>query len=154
MTATVETRIENHAARELPPVLFVEDEASDYLAARHQLTKLQVRNPIDRVYSSDAVMDYLGKRGERRYTEGPYPAVIILDLVLPGDNGLDAQAKIRTNLRYRDIPIIAISSAERLNALRSAVQLGANAYMVKPFDISNFCRIALDLKIPLDFTTL
>lgn len=145
MTAILESPVERRRCAEPRSLLFVEDNEDDFVLARYELRKLKITNPVHRVSTVEQLLNYLGGYDEYAdRAEYPLPAVIFLDLRLPDISGLNAQAIIRSNLKYRDIPIIIISSNERLNALRSAVTLGANAYMVKPFCGKQFARILLD----------
>ena len=152
MTATLETTFEQRVSEGLKSILFVEDEADDFVLAQYHLKKLKVTNPVCRVRTVDELMMFL--RGVGIYSnreQFPLPAVIFLDLRLPGGGGLDAQAMLRTSLKFRSIPIILISSPENLAKLRAAVQLGANGYLLKPFKQADFCKLTLDLRLPLDF---
>lgn len=145
MTAILEPTVYESVGETLKSLLFVEDNEDDFVLARHELRKLKITNPVKRVATVEQLLNYLG--GFDQYADRvkyPFPAVIFLDLRLPDISGLNAQAIIRSNLKYRDIPIVIISSNERLTALRSAVTLGANAYMVKPFNGKEFARILLD----------
>jgi len=58
---------------------------------------------------------------------------------------------LRASLKFRKIPLIAISGDDRINALKSAVELGADAYLTKPFQGRDFLRLALKLRLPLEF---
>jgi CheY-like chemotaxis protein len=136
----------------LHTIVFVEDNPDDYVIARYELQKLKLRNPIHRVATFDALMAYLEKAHCNRHLEpASMPCVIVMDLRLPQTSGLNAQAALRSTLNFRHIPIIVISSPERLNALKSAVDLGADGYLVKPFNRTEFCKLALRLRLPLEF---
>ncbi len=152
MSGKSDLRESDSSKEQIKSILFVEDQTDDFLVASRELRRLNVANPICHVSSTDEMITYLG--GVGKYAERdkyPLPGLIIIDLRLPGRNGLDAQAYLRTRLKFRDIPIIAISSSEQVNALRSAVSLGANSYMVKPFDRAEFGRVVRNKKLPVEF---
>jgi CheY-like chemotaxis protein len=135
-------------------VLFVEDNLEDFAFATYQMARLKLRNNIRRVSTADEMLEYL--RGVDQYldrTRFPMPAVIVLDMRLPGSNGLEAQAMLRSSLRFRRIPLITISSAEYADQLQTSVELGADGSMVKPFNGAEFKRIVEDLRLPLEFDT-
>lgn len=136
----------------LQPVVFVENDSPDYLAAREQLAKLKLCNPIHRSHTVAGLMQYL-ERLQRTALKDPtsLPAVVVMELKLPKTGGLDGQAMLRSSLRFRAIPIIAISGPDRLNALHHAVSLGANGYLVKPFEAEAFRKLIDDLQLPLFF---
>ncbi len=60
------------------------------------------------------------------------PDAIVLDIGLPGIDGLFYTARLRENPATRQVPIISISGSE--NAGESAIAAGANAFVHKPFD--------------------
>jgi response regulator RpfG family c-di-GMP phosphodiesterase len=60
------------------------------------------------------------------------PDAVVLDIGLPGIDGLFFCARLRENPQTRDLPIIAISGSESNGA--SALAAGANHFVQKPFD--------------------
>jgi CheY-like chemotaxis protein len=133
-------------------VLFVEDNLDDFSLACYALSTIKLRNRVRHVGSADEMLEYL--RAMDRYLDTekyPMPAVIVMDMHLPGPDGMEAQTMLRTNLRFRHIPIICISSSESLPQLQTAVDLGADAWMLKPFSAVQFLNIARDLKLTLRF---
>lgn len=63
------------------------------------------------------------------------PDVIILDIMLPGLNGLDVCRKIRSNPDYNHIPIIIISAKTEELDVVLGLELGADDYVAKPFSL-------------------
>ena len=133
-------------------ILFVEDNLDDFIAATMALGKIHLRNKIIRVASADEMLNYL--RGVSKYiNQNRYalPAAVIMDMRLPRKDGIEAQAMLRCNLRLRHLPIISISSSENIEQLKNAVDLGADAWMLKPFSAVEFLNIARDLNLELQF---
>ncbi len=152
MTAMVQQPAGDKAVPGLMAVLFLEDNENDFELARIHLEKLKLQNPVYRVRNADDLMAYLhGAREYHNRSKYPFPAVIVIDQRLPKTSGLDVQALLRASLKFRTIPIIAISSPERIAALQSAVKLGADGYLTKPFQAGEFARHSLNLKLPLQF---
>jgi CheY-like chemotaxis protein len=152
MIARVEHAAQGKATEPMKAILFVEDNEDHFIIAWHQLRKLKIANVARRVSNVDDMIAYLS--GEGAYhdrKENPLPAVIFLDLRLPNRDGLEAQAWLRSKLKYREIPIILISTPDMVPLLESAVRLGANAYMLKPFNGPDLQRLILEQKLPLNF---
>ena len=59
------------------------------------------------------------------------PTVILQDLVMPDADGLDLVRRFRADDRFRDVPIIVLSSKEEAAVKAEAFALGANDYIVK-----------------------
>lgn len=59
------------------------------------------------------------------------PTVILLDLVMPEIDGLDVLRRLRADERFRELPIIVLSTKEEAAVKAEAFALGANDYLVK-----------------------
>jgi len=63
------------------------------------------------------------------------PQVIVLDINLPDMNGFDVCRALRENLRTSHIPIIFLTQRDQRSDKIAGLELGADDYIVKPFDI-------------------
>ncbi|MCW3491196.1 response regulator transcription factor [Dethiobacter alkaliphilus] len=68
-----------------------------------------------------------------RKIEAEKPALVLLDLVMPKLNGLDALQIMKENEEMKDIPVIVLSARAQEEDIQRAMDLGANDYMAKPF---------------------
>ncbi|MBQ3180887.1 MAG: response regulator transcription factor [Firmicutes bacterium] len=70
--------------------------------------------------------------------EKELPELLILDIMLPGEDGYAVLRKLRQNSRTRDIPVIMVTAkSSELDAVRGLDE-GADDYIVKPFGIIEF----------------
>ncbi|MFZ5352551.1 MAG: response regulator [Bacillota bacterium] len=60
--------------------------------------------------------------------------IILLDIVMPGINGLKVLEIIRSKKEYSSMQIIMLTSINESNVLKKSFELGANDYINKPFD--------------------
>jgi len=63
------------------------------------------------------------------------PDLILLDLRMPGPDGYALCKRVRENPDTRDIPIIILSGVSEVDARISAIELGADDFITKPFDV-------------------
>ena len=63
------------------------------------------------------------------------PDIILLDVNLPGMNGLDLAKVIRTELKYTEVPIIAITANVLVGDKERTIEAGCDDYLPKPLDI-------------------
>ena len=62
------------------------------------------------------------------------PALILLDLMLPGKDGLAVLQELKENEETRLIPVIVVSGKESHEQVQQAMMAGAIDYVIKPFE--------------------
>ena len=71
-----------------PPLLAIEDSDEDFAALARAIDKTEILNPIYRCEDGEEALDFLYRVGEyENETVAPRPAIIMLDLNLPGTDG-------------------------------------------------------------------
>jgi len=68
--------------------------------------------------------------------DSDFPAMILLDLNMPGMLGLQALKEIRSNKRFSQIPIIVLTTSTLQQDRRTSYELGASCYLRKPDSFS------------------
>jgi PleD family two-component response regulator len=89
----------------------------------------------------------------RKSSETPPVDIILLDIVMPEMDGIEACAYIRNDQRYEDVPIIMVTSLDDMDSLSNAFISGANDYITKPVNRIELLareRAALKLKGELE----
>jgi two-component system response regulator len=64
--------------------------------------------------------------------------VIFLDLKLPKISGLEVLKEIKSNIKFQKIPVVVLTSSKEDYDIKTAYNLGANSYIVKPMDYESF----------------
>jgi CheY-like chemotaxis protein len=114
---------QNSVAEALPTILVVEDFDDTRLMMRMWLARNGYR--VIEAETGEEAID-VAKR--------ELPDLIIMDMMMPGMNGLDATQRIREYQALRGTPIVAVS-AYGANEYRSlAIDAGCNEYVSTPFD--------------------
>ncbi len=101
-------------------ILFVEDEES----LQHAMTDLLTGNKYE-VFSA---LD--GEKGVE-LAQKHMPDLILLDLILPKQNGFEVLQQLRRDSATKDIPIIVLTNLEGSADIERALSLGATTYLVK-----------------------
>jgi len=113
-------------------ILLVEDEASDAELLIRAFKKAGVQNPIRHLDNGDAALFYL--QGIDTYVDrdkNPLPALILLDLKLPGMSGLELLRWLRQQKNLRRIPVLILTSENDARLMDAAYDAGANSYLLK-----------------------
>jgi len=64
--------------------------------------------------------------------------LILMDLMMPIMDGYEATKIIKKDKNLSHIPLILISALSDMYAIKKGLELGANEYIVKPFDLTEF----------------
>ncbi|HEX3345741.1 MAG TPA: response regulator [Polyangiaceae bacterium] len=121
-------------------ILLVEDNSSD-----EKLTLLAFRNcgvANDVVVRRDgaAALEYLHGAAPAGQDASPLPAVVLLDLKLPRIDGLEVLRRIRAHPRTKVLPVVILTSSKEDEDVVRSYEAGANAYVRKPVDFSEFAE--------------
>ncbi len=119
-------------------ILLVEDNPLDAELTIRTLKKHHIANNVFTVTDGAQALDYLFCRGDFSERDNGYPRVIFLDIKLPKVNGLEILKQIKANDNMSHIPIVMLTSSAEDPDIKTAYNLGANSYVVKPVDINSF----------------
>lgn len=79
--------------------------------------------------------------------KGYKPAIIFLDINMPGMNGWQCLMKLKSNEQFRDIPVIMYSTSSYPHEIAKAFELGALAFFTKP---NHYSLLKKNMQIVLD----
>ena len=133
---------------DLPTILLVEDDPNDQELCRLALEEHRIKNKLDVVEDGAEALDYLFAQG--KYVERDIislPQVVLLDLKLPKISGLEVLRKLRENPRTKYLPVVVFTSSKEEQDIVDSYKLGANAYVRKPIDFSQFSKAVEQLGI-------
>jgi CheY-like chemotaxis protein len=117
-------------------ILHVEDSLGDANLLKQVLKKAGFPNKLNTVLDGEQALLFLKK--EKNYTWAPKPDVILLDLKLPGKDGMTVLNEIRQNDSLTNIPVIVLTGSESELDMNWASRLNVHQYIVKPFELDGF----------------
>jgi two-component system response regulator len=127
-------------------ILLVEDNANDEALTQRAFKKANIANKVVVARDGAQALDYLFARGDFAARDpGEIPQVILLDLNLPKVGGLDVLRAIRADARTKLLPVVVLTSSKQDRDLVDGYSLGANSYVVKPVDFSQFSEAVRQL---------
>jgi two-component system response regulator len=117
------------------PILLVEDNPDDADLTVRALKKNNLANEL--VIARDGVeaLELLHGEGANRRLQ---PQLVLLDLNLPGIDGIEVLRRIRADERTRLLPVIVLTSSAEERDVIQGYRLGANSYVRKPVDFLQF----------------
>lgn len=111
-------------------VLYVEDDENNAFMLTHRLRRHGIR--VQRV-----------EDGEKALVAAAWdpPAVVLLDVNLPGIDGLSVLRRLRTDAATRPLPVVVVSASVREQDRAKALEAGADAFVAKPIDFQRLLDV-------------
>ncbi len=129
-------------------ILLVEDNPDDEVLTLRALRKDHVLNEVVVVRDGAEALDYLFGSGAYADRDmSMMPEIILLDLKLPKINGLEVLRRIRADDRTKLLPVVILTLSDEERDIIESYTLGANSYIRKPVDFTQFTEAVRQLKL-------
>jgi two-component system response regulator len=123
-------------------ILIVEDNPNDAELTMRALKKHNLINEVYIAQDGKEALDFIFAEGQFASRSVSRPLkVVFLDLKLPKLSGLEVLTKIKSDPRTKKLPVVIVTSSKEDPDIRSAYDLGANGYVVKPVDFNSFVKV-------------
>ena len=73
------------------------------------------------------------------------PALILMDIQLPGMSGIEALGHLRADPTTRDIPIVAVTASAMMQDRQRILAAGFDGYQSKPIDVKGFVQVVAEV---------
>jgi two-component system response regulator len=123
-------------------ILVVEDNPSDEFLTLEAFNKLGLRSVVVAVRDGAEALDCLfGTGSYKGDSPSTFPDLILLDLSLPGMNGIEVLDRIRADYRTRMIPVVVFTGSNSRRDLVASYLNGANSFVQKPMDFADYAAV-------------
>ena len=127
-------------------ILLVEDNPDDVELTLRSLKKHNISNEVVVVHDGAEALEYLFATGAYAGRDTSIiPAVTLLDLKLPKVDGLEVLQRLRADERTKLTPVVILTSSKEEQDVVNSYKLGANSYVRKPVDFTQFVEAARQL---------
>jgi two-component system alkaline phosphatase synthesis response regulator PhoP len=82
----------------------------------------------------EAIEAFSGEECLEKLEKGEKPALILLDIMMPGLSGYETCGRIRKNEKLKDIKIVMLTAKGQKGDAEEGLKVGADDYIIKPFD--------------------
>ncbi len=120
----------------LKPILLVEDSGKDIELTQAALEDMHLANRVVVLRDGSEALGYLQEKA--RGNEENFPAVMLLDIKMPKVNGIEVLRAIKTSPGLKHLPVVMLTSSREGLDMNECYELGANGYVVKPVEFSEF----------------
>ena len=121
-------------------ILLIDDSPGECELFRQALTQSDYKGRLDVTHDGHAAMTHLNA-----HSHADEPALILLDLKLRGERGVDVLKRLKQDSPYAHIPIVILTSSDDSLDIRACYQAGANSYVVKPDRFDDLVTLSLHL---------
>jgi CheY-like chemotaxis protein len=127
-------------------ILLVEDNPDDETLTLRALKKNNIKNEVVVARNGVEALDYVFGTGSYAGRDlNIMPQVVLLDLKLPKLDGLEVLRRLRADDRAKLLPVVILTSSNEEQDRITGYDLGANSYVRKPVDFSQFSEAARQL---------
>ncbi len=127
-------------------ILLVEDNPDDEALTLRAFERNKIQNTLVVVRDGQEALDYLF--GEGKYVGrdlNDRPEIVLLDLQLPKMSGQQVLKEIRAREETRSLPVVVLTTSSEEGDILSSYNNGANSYVRKPVDFSEFMEAVKQL---------
>ena len=126
-------------------ILLIEDNPDHVELTLTALRNNNVLNEVHVVASGEEAMDLLYRRG--KYADAARPGLILVDIKLPGMDGIELVGRIKADPKLKPIPVVILTTSTAEEEIEKSYNNGANSYIVKPVDFAQFGKVIKELKL-------
>ena len=120
-------------------ILLIEDDIDHAELIIRIMKEHPIRNHVLHFHDGNSALDYLFRRNHFNDSgSSPRPKVILLDMHLPGVDGIDILKTIKASDELKMIPVIMLTSSAAEMDITRAYCNHANSYLVKPMGWAEF----------------
>jgi len=120
-------------------ILLVEDNKADIYLIKEAFKASLLLHQIITVRDGVAALAYLSQSGE--YSQAQLPDLILLDLNLPKKDGREVLAEIRSNSKWKSIPIIVLTTSQNEQDILENHDLRLTQYMTKSRNLDQLFQV-------------
>ena len=117
-------------------LLLIDDNPADVRLVREALSDRVRTLHLNVARDGEEALSFLHRTGAN--TTAPRPELIVLDLQLPGANGREVLASIKSDDELRTIPVVVLASSQDPADIAASYGRHANAYVAKPTQLDPF----------------
>ena len=126
-------------------ILLVDDDADDQVYFRDAINELNASLQCDIANNGREALDQI--------QQPPPPDLIFLDLNMPVMNGYECLEFLKTEERYKNIPVVIFTTSKNKQDVEQARQLGAHLFFTKPTNFNTLCS-KLNKILEMDFSKM
>jgi CheY-like chemotaxis protein len=131
-------------------VLLAEDDDGHASLVQRNLNRVGIANPVLRFRDGAGLLEYTARLTE----DDARGHLALLDIRMPGIDGVETLQRIRANPCISTMPVIMLSTTDDPDEIRRCHELGCSSYIVKPIEYAAFVEAIRSLGLFLMVVSL
>lgn len=127
-------------------ILVIEDSPEDYEVLVRAFKKAEILVPLFHACDGHDAFDFLLRKGLYAGESASTTALVLMDLNLPGMDGLALIRAIKNDPQMALLPIVVLTTSRSDSDVQKAYAAGASSFIPKPVDMAGYVRLAEMLK--------
>lgn len=120
------------------PILVADDDPEDRQLIKEALEESRLLNEVQFVKDGEELMEYL-------QVCTALPGLILLDLNMPRKDGREALADLKKDERYKQIPVVVLTTSKAEEDIYRTYNLGVNSFITKPVTFTSLVEVMSQL---------
>jgi CheY-like chemotaxis protein len=121
-------------------MVLVEDDPGHARLIERNLRRAHITNDLVVLRDGQEAVEYFFPEGEDGAAGRVMPLLVLLDLNLPGVDGYQVLARLKTDERTKRIPVIILTTTDDPRDIARCYDLGCNVYIIKPVEYEQFAE--------------
>ena len=119
-------------------ILLVDDSEDDIHMAQEVFSKLNLPHKLDTAMNAAQALDYLSCSGKYSGRKKVPPDLLLLDINMPGMDGLELLKRLKTDKNHKKIPVIMLTTSASRDGIRKSFEHGAASFITKPNSFDDY----------------
>lgn len=132
---------------DLKTILLAEDNPKDIELTLEAMSENKLANNVFVVRDGVEALEFLRREGAYASRAEGNPAFILLDIKMPRMDGIELLKHIRSEAKFKTIPVVILTSSREEQDLINSYNLGVNAYVVKHVSFADFIEAVKQIGI-------
>jgi len=124
------------------PILVIDNDPDCRLLIREAIAQCRVPARVYEAADGREALDFVFQRG--RHKNAPRPALVYLDIEMPGLSGQDVLRQMKLSPALCDIPVVMMTGLCDEQQMQQAARNGANSFTLKPANAEQFMQTVLE----------
>ncbi len=122
-----------------PEILLVDDDAADADIFLIAAKEAGMPYPVRWAAGGEAALELLSSRRVA-------PVLVLLDIKMPGIDGLETLRRLRADPLYRELPVVMLTGSDLERDREQALRLGCSQFLTKPANLAGYFELAARIR--------